>query len=206
MATQPQPLDWTRLNHIGTRITWEAQTYQHFKDQVKTSPAYSASGLDWVCLPFESAHMDKLPVAGGIYAFSYTYGCLGFPEQKIIMYVGETENLRSRLNEYMGIYIGISEGIPEDDPAARPNRRNDRLRHLFSTFEKLEMLYCTLNLTEDERCDLERNLINLLDPPFNWAHRPKPKRAPTIGRPGTILTNPTVATSAFKQQTARRTR
>ena len=202
MAIQQQPLDWARLNHIGTRITWEDATYQHFKDQASTNTAPAASGMGWIYLPFESVHLDKLPELSGIYAFSYTYRCLGFPEQQIIMYVGETGNLRDRLKQHMG----TAEGTHEGNQAARPDPHADRLRYLFSTFQNLTMIYHTLNVTQDERWDLERNLINLLDPPFNWKHRPRPGTAPTIGRPGKILTNPRAAAPAFGQQNPRRIR
>lgn len=194
MMTQPIPVDWTRIDQIGTRIVWENAAYQHFKDGPEVNPAPTTGGAAWIRLPFEPVHVDKLPELGGLYAFSYTYRCLGFLEQEIIMYVGEAENLRTRLNQYMGIANGISGG---NSPATRPRTRIERIRHLFSTFQDLAMLYRTLNLTQDERRALERNLINLLDPPYNWQHRPSLRARPTIGRPGTILATSGDATPAF---------
>lgn len=202
METKPQALDWKRLNHIGTGIVWEAATYRHFKDPLTAGSAPAASGREWVSLPFEKSQVDKLPQGGGIYALAYIYKCLGFPEQEIIMYVGEAENLRSRL----GNHIDTAQGTRRNTSKDRSLRTHkDRLSHLFLTFEHLTMRYCAMNLREDQRLELERNLISLLDPPFNWKHRPRPTLAPTIGRPGSILTKPGDATPAFGQQNARRT-
>ena len=202
METKPQALDWTRLNHTGTRIVWEAATYRHFKDPSSDGSSPPTSSRAWVSLPFEKAHVDKLPEGGGIYAFAYTYRCLGFPEQEIIMYVGEAENLRARLGQHIGTIQGTRRNT---STAPSLGTHTGRLRHLFLTFENLTINYCAMNLPEDERLELERNLISLLDPPFNWKHRPRPKLAPTVGRPGSILTNPRKATPAFGQQTTRRT-
>ena len=53
---------------------------------------------------------------------------------------------------------------------------------MFSSFPNLDVLYRTLSLSEHERKELERNLISLLDPPFNWQHRARPRTKPIIGR------------------------
>ena len=118
------------------------------------------------------------------------------------MYVGEAENLRARL----GNHIETAQGTRRNTSRDRSLRTHkDRLSHLFSTFEHLTMRYCAMNLPEDERLELERNLISLLDPPFNWQHRPRLTLAPTVGRPGSIPTKPREATPAFGQRTTRRT-
>ena len=101
MLKLPQALDWTRLDHIGTRIAWTGVTYNHLKSEPTASSNPTANGTEWHRLPFHPVQLDKFPQRSGVYAFAYTYLCLAFPEQEIILYVGEAENLHSRLHDYI---------------------------------------------------------------------------------------------------------
>ena len=195
MTTSPLPIDWSLLQHIGSRITWTATTYQHFGTNLAVSPSPTPPESGWYRLPFEPVQLDKLPERQGLYAFVYTYLCLGFPEQQIVLYLGETENLRNRLGNY-NIQIQKRTGKAKIDNLA--NTREERLDLMFSQFHDLELLYCTLELTKWERKHLERNLIRLLDPPFNWHHRAIPKIPPIIGRPGGISTRTGQRRPAFQ--------
>ena len=203
MLIKNQPLDWKRLQHIGTSITWEADTYNHFKAKPDDSQNPTATEMEWHSLPFEEVQLDKFPERPGVYAFTFKYLCLGFPEREIILYVGEAENLRSRLEQHVKLAKVELQNINQIRPVKTHTKR---LKYLFSTFEGLAVRYCAVNATEEERMNLEKDLIGLLDPPFNWLHRPRPTREPTIGRPGTILINPAAATPAFANRSLRRTR
>ena len=189
MTTLPLALNWKRLPHVGTKITWTAETYQHL-----SAPPSKANEPKWRSLPFEPIQMDKLPARSGFYAFVYIYHCLGFPKQEIIMYVGESSNLRKRFKEYEK----LAEGEPEGgDPSNPSENRRERLKYLFATFKNLTVRYCTTKVSQEERRETEQDLISLLDPPFNWKHRATPTQAPIIGRPGSILVKTKDAEPAF---------
>ena len=179
MLKLPQALDWKRLSFIGNRVTWEAKTYERYRDQPVVQPDQAASGTTWNCLPFEAVQIDKFPTRGGMYAFTYTISCLGFPEQDVVMYVGEAQNLRNRLDRHLKT---SREGSENTNSIRTLDRDVDRLRYLFSTFKGLTVHYCPMDLTQKDRRELERNLISLLDPPFNVIHKPAPRGEPIVRR------------------------
>ena len=190
MDSNELPLNWNRAPHVSARITWTAEVYEHLSGEC---PAIEPP---WRSLPFEVVHLDKLPPRSGLYAITYAYQCLGFPKQEIIMYVGEADNLQSRFSEYKSI---ASANPIRKAQQAKPQNRRLRLRYLFTKFDKLSVQYCTTEASQEERKNAERELISLLDPPFNWRHRPNPITEPTIGHPSDgILMNPMTAQSAFR--------
>ena len=194
MLTSTQPLDWARLSYVGSRITWTAATYQHLRSKLAVSSDPTKSGTEWYRLPFEPVQLDKLPTRSGIYAFAYTYLCLGFPEQEIILYVGEAGNLQNRFKGYFREREKELGDIGVDNP---PKSHEERLRLMFSWYQNLNVLFCTPSIALKQRRELERNLISLLDPPFNWNHRVKPKTRPIIDRLGPISVTPLPKRAAF---------
>ena len=193
MSTQPLPLDWKVQPHISSRIMWDASVYRHFKASGSVSLSPTPSDPPWYCLRFEPNERDKFPERDGIYAFTYTHKSLGFPTQEIVLYIGEAENLRKRFRTY---FDALENGvISSNDP---PNTYPGRIGFMVSTFRNLYVRYRTLDGDKPLRKQLERNLIGLLDPPFNWMHRARPKMAPIFGRPGsTIPVKPKTKQSAF---------
>ena len=194
MLTLPQALDWKRQSYIRLRVTWEAATYRHYQDQLIITPELGAGENEWFSLPFADGQLDKFPTRGGFYAFTYKYACLGFPEQDIVLYIGETNNLRERLGNHMGKRQEASQGITPVRPLPA---HTDRLKYLFSTFEPLTVRFCPIKLNQKERRELERILISLLDPPFNLKHRPTPVGEPIVGKLYTIQVKEGTGTSAF---------
>lgn len=181
MQHQPLTLDWQRLRYVGSTIRWDASIYQHFSMTHVPSLKPKQIGQLWHRLPFESIQLDKFPIRAGIYALAYTYNCLSFPAQEIILYIGQASNLRKRLCRYLRDF---RHPIMQDH--SRPSTRKERLNFMFSTFNPLHVYYCTLEGSEQERIELERNLVGLLDPLFNWQHKPRPMAGPIIGRPGKV--------------------
>ena len=194
MLTLPPALDWPRQQFIGIRVIWDATIYRTYNDPPVMHPSPPPIDTEWHGLPFGEGQVDKFPQRSGLYAFTYKYSCLGFPEQDMVMYIGEAGNLRTRLKQH----FETSQKGPPATSLERPLRGSDeRLRHLFSTFEGLIVRYRVINATPKERRALERALISLLDPPFNWQHRPKPTGVPAVGPTGPIPVKEGKLTSAF---------
>ncbi len=201
MLRLPQPLDWNRLRHLSTQITWQADTYQYFeRDPIRTGEI-TEPGTEWESLPFDESQLGKFPERGGFYAFSFTYACLGFPKQEIILYVGEAANLRNRLSQHFETAKTKPKALANADQLTD---HTSRLAHLFTTFQQLTVRYCAITLPQEERRDLERNLISLLDPPYNLRSRAKPARVPVIEPPsGLIATTAKAAKPAFETRDSR---
>ena len=110
------------------------------------------------------------------------------------MYIGEAGNLHDRLKEH----FETSQKGPTTVSLERPIPiHEERLRHLFTTFETLTVRYHVIKATQDERKTLERTLICLLDPPFNLNHRPKPTGVPTVGSKYPLAMKAAKKTSLF---------
>ena len=191
MLELPQPLDWNRLRHLSLQIMWQADTYKHFEKDPVDREKVAEPGTEWQSLPFEEIQLDKFPARGGLYAFSFSYACLGFPEQEIIMYVGEAANLRSRLSQHFETARTVPQPLESADQLTD---HASRLAHLFTTFKGLMVRYCAVTLSPSERRDFERNLISLLDPPYNRKSRARPGLRPVIEPPSGLI--PTTAKPA----------
>ena len=189
MLTSPQPLDWNRLPYISDSIIWTSQTYRQLSERFASNSTPQAGVMDWHQLPFEKVQLEKFPERGGIYIFTYNFRCLEFLDQRMLLYLGEAGNLRARLDRHWRIsQLAEASGRPLHEK---------RLWTLFTSFNNLLVTYCTLDIPQDERKDLERQMIGVLDPPFNWVHRARPRRQGLVGRPGAISFSAGAARPAF---------
>ena len=188
MLTSPNKLDWTKLRLYGSSIVWTPEVYQEFDIQLASTTNPSIGRIEWHQLPFEPAQEDKFPQRGGIYILTYNYRCLASLPQEVVLYLGESGNLRTRMKQHL-----------EEAKQSRQARTGlvrkaatyeERMRLLFASLDTPMVRFCTLDLPQDERRDLERGLIGLLDPPFNREHRPKPKGQPMVERFGALVPQP----------------
>ena len=168
MLTSPQALDWNRLPHISNRIIWTSETYQQLSGRFVSTSAPHAGVMDWRRLPFESSQLDKFPNGGGIYIFTFTFNCLEFFEQEMVLYLGEAESIQNRMRQHWQTSQGRA---PQISASGQRSTHLQRMGFLFSSFQKLKVSYCVLGISADERKELERQMIGVLDPPFNWEHR-----------------------------------
>ena len=193
MLIAPQPLDWDSQAHIGATTVWYPGVYDRFQGAPAFSSQSSPQALHWEQLPFEEAQLDKIPEQSGLYLIFRGFDCLGLTDREYILYIGESGNLRARLKRH----LDSARDIPDGHYVPNPSRHSDRMRSMFALFESLTLYFCPVNCTADERKELEKQLIGLLDPPFNWRHRPRPKHNPLIRRPGTIPVQASSPSPAF---------
>ena len=197
MLTSPQALDWNRLPHIGDRIIWTSEAYGHLRGRFASTSTSQSGVMSWYQLPFEDAQVEKFPQQGGIYIFTFTFYCLEFLEHKMILYLGEAGNLRNRLRQHLQT-SQLTEAQLNQSKRTTPHEK--RLWSLFTSFQNLVVNYCTLDIPQDERRVLERQMIGVLDPPFNWQHRARPRGQPLVGRPGAIPYTARPSRPAFSSQ------
>ena len=183
MLTSPQPLDWSLQAYIGPSIVWHPGVYGNFEGRPESTTRPQGQELRWIVLPFEDAQIDKIPQRGGIYMMFHQHKYLASAQQDIVLYIGEATDLRDRLNEHLKMARKSAEDSqPHDDPKTH----NDRLKLLFKLFPSLTIHFCILEFSQEERKQLERQLIGLFDPPFNLHHRPAPRGRPMVSRPGAL--------------------
>ena len=194
MLISPQALDWNRLPRIGDRIVWTSETYGHFSRRFASASVPEAGAMDWQELPFEESQLDKIPRRGGIYLFTFTFHCLEFLRQDMILYLGEAGNLQTRVGQHWL----TSRAALESGQSTNPVNHDQTMKLLFASFRNLMVSFCALNIPQDERRALERQMIGVLDPPFNWHHRPRPSGQPMVGRPGPNLLTTRAPQPAFR--------
>ena len=194
MFTLPPALDWSRQQFIRMTVVWDATIYRGYKNPPTINPSPPPQDEKWHSLAFDKTQLDKFPKRGGIYAFIYRYSCLGFPEQGVVLYVGEAGNL---YNRFKGHFRTSEKGALGISPERPLPDHEERLKYLFSTFEGLTVRYRVIDATQKERREFERTLINLLDPPFNWKNRPKPTENPVVGQRPRIPVKEGVSFTAF---------
>ena len=183
MLTAPRPLDWTLQSYIDRSVIWHPQVYNGFREAPGFASQLRPQSLHWHTLPFEEAQLDKISQQGGIYVLMRRYECLDSLHQEIILYLGEATSLRARLRKHLD---SAREPLKDSQLLSDFGRHPDRLKLLFELFQPLVIRYCTLDASQEERRELEKQLIGLLDPPFNLKHRPVPRGQPLLGRPGRI--------------------
>ena len=183
MLTSPQPLDWSLQAYIGPSLVWHPRVYDNFEGLPESTSHPEGQQLKWNVLPFEEAQLDKIPQRGGIYIMLHQHEYLATGKQDIILYVGEATNLRERLRQHIEM---AQESALDSQPHDDPKTHSERLKLLFRLFASLKIQYCTIEFAQDERRQLERQLIGLFDPPFNINHRPTPKGHPMLSRPGAL--------------------
>ena len=191
MLTSPQPLDWKLQSYIDTSILWHPRVYSNFGGPPEFTSQPHPQPLNWNILPFEEVQLDKIPRREGIYLIIHRYECLDSLQLNLTLYVGEATNLRERLRKHMDTARQSTNDLKS------PTLHRDRLKLLFRLFHSLSIQYCTLKSTQEEREDLEKQLIGLLDPPFNKKHRTVPRGQAILMRPGTIFANPGKPRPAF---------
>ena len=194
MLTSPQPLDWDVQAHVGYSIVWHPTVYRNFEGQPESTSHPRPNPVDWNRLPFEDAQLDKIPPREGIYMMVHRYEHLAAVQHDIVLYLGEATNLRDRLRQHL---VTARQSDQDSQIPENPSRHSDRMKLLFRLFSSLTIQYCTLEFSQEERRQLERQLIGLFDPPFNLHHRAVPRGRPLLGRPGTMKAVPGRPQPAF---------
>ena len=193
MLTVPQPLDWELQSYMDRSVIWHPRVYKNFSESPEFATHSRSQSLHWYSLPFEEAQLEKFPQREGIYLVIHRYMCLDSLHHDLILYLGEATDLRARVRQHWK-----TAQQPTDDSLLRnAGRHADRLKLLFEVFDPLAIQYCTLEASQDERRQLERQLIGLFDPPFNVRHRPTPQGEPLLKLVGRIAAHPGTPQPAF---------
>ena len=182
MLVSPRSLDWKRQPNMGPSIVWHPSVYNNFADPLQSTLQPLMQLPHWETLPFEDAQIEKIPQRSGIYVMVYQYRVLAVANQEVILYLGETEDLRDRVRQHLSTSRQSLQGPIQ----VAPKTHDERMKLLFRIYTPLSIRYCPLDLPTEERLQLERELIGLFDPPFNVKHRPVPQGRPMLSRPGTI--------------------
>lgn len=97
-----------------------------------------------------------VPDKPGLYAYGTVRTVCGLERSRSIVYVGQTDNLRRRLNQHL--------------PSVE---RNVNLRKYLRTEDNILCWYCFLDLPKKEIRRLEQQMIKNLKPRFNAQHNPQ---------------------------------
>ena len=92
----------------------------------------------------------------------HRYEHLAAVKQDIILYLGEATNLRDRFRQHLAT---ARQSAQESQLPSDPKTHTERMKLLFKLFTSLKIQYCTLEFSQEERRQLERQLIGLFDPP-----------------------------------------
>ena len=114
--------------------------------------------VSWKIYDFNKANIDALNSAQGIYMFTFNPYIFSLSNHNadIVLYIGQADNLRIRLNKYFY--------YPNSSKASDQERRFMIL--FFSDFLKIHV-YQTTNWTPKDLDSLEYSLIDSILPPFN---------------------------------------
>lgn len=114
--------------------------------------------ISWISCDFNKTNVAALNKAQGIYMFTFNPYSFSLSNHAacIILYIGQAEDLRVRLNKYFY--------YPNSNKASDQERRFMIL--LFSNFLRIQV-YQTTNWSKTDLDTLEKSLIDSILPPFN---------------------------------------
>ncbi len=78
-------------SHVETFVLWPR----------RWSECQLSTVLNWVVFPFEQSKADQIPDGPGIYAFLIQPGIASNLNASYLMYIGQTNSLRSRYRDYL---------------------------------------------------------------------------------------------------------
>lgn len=108
--------------------------------------------MRWRCKAVTTS-LSRVPTAPGIYAYGYDAKKLhGLDAERVYVYIGESDNLRRRLEQH----------LPANEP------KSELRKYLRENLAVVKCWYCPMDgVPTSLRREMERELIQFFDPEFN---------------------------------------
>ena len=181
----PGSLAWRSQAFLDRSTIWIETVYQHFQTRPQVGPPRRSISPRWHKLPFDDTQVVKIPKSSGLYMFLSEHEIWSTFCFTAVLYVGETRSLRRRFNQYLEKKSRVvKQSIPSIISPAEEERG---ISALFAYYSRLTFCFCEVDVYENDRKELERQLIGVFDPPINSYSRPNP-RGPALTPLRRVLT------------------
>ncbi len=171
----PTALDWRNQAYVQQRYVWVESTYEAVSGSLEFDVSRGPIQLCWHQVPVERPQIDKVSTLAGAYCLLIEPSLLSSFTYPLVLYVGETGNIRIRFRSYverrektLASKASYVPGTEHYDPI------------LFRRYPSLQFRYCEFDCSTVERRLIETQLIGVLDPPFNGQKKPRPIGNPLI--------------------------
>jgi hypothetical protein len=135
---------------------YPAVGHQRHRPRLMLEQALQALAPQWRSVEFTQLNEVRVPQQPGVYAFSSRCEVASLPSHLVVIYVGQTENLRTRYNSYL-------------QEMTREGGR-ELVATALNEFPRVDFWYTVITSTED-RLRLEDWMIKAIDPPANTRGR-----------------------------------
>lgn len=170
----PGSLEWRSQAFLDRSTVWIDNVYRHFETNLQVGPPRRLISLSWHKLPFDDTQVVKIPKSSGLYMFLSEHRIWSAFSFTVVLYVGETSSLQRRFNQYLNEEIRVERQRVPSRISDLPEEERV-ISALFTYYSRLTFCFCEVDADNNDRKELERQLIGVFDPPINSYSRPNPR-------------------------------